>query len=285
MEDNLEVTAQENIDPWDNIDLSDITDDGFGADQPEPEEAESSNSGTDSTEVEEQGAPESGTQPEAQPEIFELKHLDSVQNVDRQQVIALAQKGLDYDRKFAKYEEYKSFRDTHREAVEMLQELANRTGVTPAQMLSDIKLRQLMDMGLTEAGAKQQIDLDNRERVLKRREEEREKQETQQRQAAQQADENKRMAEEKRRADIQRFMQTFPTVKPDDIPKEVWAKVQKGEAGLTEAYALHEAQRLNAELEAAKRSAQNRQRSTGSRDTAGQNNQQDEFTRLWYMDD
>jgi hypothetical protein len=79
-------------------------------------------------------------------------------------------------------------------------------------------------------------------------------------------------------------MRTFPGTDPDSIPKEVWAKVQSGEMGLTEAYAIYDRQRLANELEAEKQNSKNRQLSTGSRGSAGQSSQMDEFARLWYED-
>lgn len=284
MDENMEV-AQEMTDPWDSIDLSDITDDGAGANQPETEESNETESGdTPAPETQEQTT-ESGVQEEPQPETFELKHLDSVQNVDREQVIALAQKGLDYDRKFAKYEELKQFRDTNRDAIDILAEMAGTANVPVAQMLTELRVRQLMDTGLSEAAAKQQMSLDSRERAIKRKEAERERAEQAETERKTAEAEKQKKQEERQRADIQRFLQTFPNAKPDSIPKEVWDTVKTKGVGLTEAYALFENQRLTRELETERQNAKNKALSTGSRGTAGQNSQMDEFTAAWYNDD
>lgn len=281
MDENITLDAQ-TADPWDSIDLSDIEEAAPGADQPEAEAESNENTEAEAVET----PAEAEVQPEpAQPETFELKHLDNVQTVSRDEVIALAQKGLDYDRKFAKYEELKQFRDTNREAVEMLEDIAKVANIPLTQFISELRLRQLMNSGMSEQAARQQISLDDRERALKRREAEREKQETDAREKAEKEEQAKKKADDGRRADIQRFMQTFPNVQPDSIPKEVWENVQKNKIGLTEAYALYDRQRLASELEAEKQNAKNRQLSTGSRDTAGQNSQMDEFAKLWYAED
>jgi hypothetical protein len=282
MDENQIMTGMESADPWDSIDITDIMPTEDGADQPAAEEGQvetedtaEAQTETETTEVVEE-APA--------PEMYELKHLDEVKSVNRDEVVALAQKGLDYDRKFAKYEELKQFRDTNREAIEMLSDMAGKENIPVAQMLKELRLRQLMNDGLSEQAARQQMSLDERERTLRRKEAERERQEVAEKEKQEAQAEAKRKADEGRKADITRFMRTFPGTDPDSIPKEVWAKVQSGEMGLTEAYAIYDRQRLANELEAEKQNSKNRQLSTGSRGSAGQSSQMDEFARLWYED-
>lgn len=49
-------------------------------------------------------AEDTAPEEEAETDLFTLKHLDEVRTVSRDEVIALAQKGLDYDRIRAKYD-------------------------------------------------------------------------------------------------------------------------------------------------------------------------------------
>ena len=283
MDENQIMTGMESADPWDSIDITDIMPTDDGADQPETEEGQVETDGTAEVQTETETT-EVVEETPAEPEMYELKHLDEVKSVNRDEVVALAQKGLDYDRKFAKYEELKQFRDTNREAIEMLTDMAGKENIPVSQMLKELRLRQLMNDGLTEQAARQQMSLDERERTLRRKEAERERLEAAEKEKQEAQAEAKRKVDESRKADITRFMRTFPGTDPNNIPKEVWAKVQSGEMGLTEAYAVYDRQRLANELEAEKQNSKNRQLSTGSRGSAGQSSQMDEFAKLWYED-
>lgn len=82
------------------------------------------------------------------------------------------------------------------------------------------------------------------------------------------AAEMERLAKEK--TDAESFLQAYPDVKAEDIPKEVWAEVDKGKS-LVDAYARHENQILREQLAEAKKAKeiealneQNASTSTGS---------------------
>ena len=91
---------------WDDISFDDLTDDadeedGAAAEAPEadqPTEEQAETEGEPETEGTEQDEAKDADQ------LFELKHLDEVRSVDREEVIVLAQKGMDYDRIREKYD-------------------------------------------------------------------------------------------------------------------------------------------------------------------------------------
>lgn len=294
-----------------DVDLSDILlDDGDGADQPDadnrgaeapaadgntPEAAEKAaeEQGAALGEAEDHSSPQEqdgkGEQAEAdqpEPEIFTLKHLDTTMDVDRAKVTELAQKGLDYDRIRQQRDDYErqrkelqKFRDANADVVDFLKELADDTGMTPEQVMDELRSNQYVQKGMSPEAAKERVAREKAERRLnaatqQSRQQEREKQA---------ADDEQRRRDE----DIQAFFQSFPGVEPKDIPQEVWAAVTQGQR-LVPAYrewktsreiadAKAENQRLKAELEAAKQNNQNRQKALGSQKTVGAETVKDAF--------
>lgn len=142
-------------------------------------------------------------------ETFTLKHLEEVRTVDRDEVIRLAQQGLDYQR-------IRTDRD---------------------------RLRALRG----EAGPAAQAEA---------------------------------VRTEERREDMRRFLRQFPTVKPEEIPKEVWSQVAAGE-DLATAYVFHHSRRLEAELAAERQNHRNAGNTTGSLAGGMKGIPRDEFLKWW----
>ena len=236
----------------------------------------------DTPPVEEQEAQQTEEQTETAKEEtadqrFVLKHLDEVREVSREEVIALAQKGMDYDRKTQKLS------DTIAEYEAFLDEIAAPAGLNRTQLMDSIRARALVasekEAGrtITETEALFRVQ---QSRADKKRVAEEEAQAESQRKQAE--------AERQQSEMLQRFATTYPEVKAADIPAEVWAETRKS-GDLVSAWAKYENARLKrekAELErkisTMENNAKNAQRSTGSQKSAGNATEDSAFDAAWY---
>lgn len=249
-------------DSWDDIDLSDVADNDTSepeepADQPEtPEEpVEPKAEETTEPKAETETEPPTG-------ELYELKHLDEVKSVTREEVIALAQKGLDYDRIRAKL-------DAPNPYEEFVKEMAAAQNTTPEDFVDGTRAALLakkenIDLSI----AKQRIQLERREKALAQKE-----------RAQTEAQEKQTEAERRRNDDFKAFLAAYKDVDVKSIPKEVWDSVSQGET-LVNAYMRYENAQLKAQLEAEKKNNENRAKSTGSQKSSSA--KKDDFDSLWY---
>jgi hypothetical protein len=84
---------------------------------------------------------------------------------------------------------------------------------------------------------------------------------------------------------ITAFLQKYPTVKADKIPKEVWDDMQLTH-NLVASYERYTAmQKLAQENETLRKNAENKARSIGSMKSSGSKSQRDEIDEMWYDDD
>lgn len=266
---NNEVTT----DAWENIDLSDLA----AEETPETDQT-AGQEGTDTgDQTGESGEQETGTEENGHEadQSFTLKHLDETRTVGREEVITLAQKGMDYDRVRSKLDAKIELENAEAaQALEFVRMLAQKNGGTMEDFMDAVTagMRAKPDRSDYDA-VLAQVKMERREKALN----EREQKLNENTAAAQQQSE----AAVKRQADIKNFIGTFPDVKAESIPKEVWTAVAGGKT-LVEAYALHEAARLKNELAAEKQNTKNKARSAGSRATAGKSDTMDDFDRMWY---
>ncbi len=209
--------------------------------------------------------PEPEPEPET-PKLWALRHLGEEKAVNEQEMTALAQKGLDYDRVREKY-------DAAKPVMEMFTQMAKQSGMTVEEYVSFVRTEAKKFAGMNADEAKRAVDLEDRESaVLAKEAEEAEKQT-----AAQQAAQAEGSAEERRNADIAEFQKTFPDAAKDagSIPQEVWDAVKQGQrlavayALWREKQALAETERVKQESAAKEQNAKNAGRSTGSMRTAG----------------
>lgn len=291
MEENSNVTGmaegvgpEAEYDDWDDIDISDVGDgeeaaqDGTetgNADQRQPEEdAEQA----ETTETEGQTA----KQAEAD-QLFTLKHLDETRQVGRDEVIALAQKGMDYDRIREDRDQARAEMMKYSEMEAFLRELAEPNGMTIEELIDATRANVLAEKeGVDRDIAMQRVKLDRDRKAL---EAERQKL-TRQTEAGRQA-----AAEQQRMRDsMDRFIQAHPELNAEDIPQEVWEAFAAGK-DLGDAYAPIEAKLLreqleekDRELETLRQNKNNQARSTGSQASAGsqKDSERDELDRLWY---
>jgi len=263
---------------WSDIDTSNLVeegedvpnvdaDDAGEADQPETEE-ETAAEGEEKPEGED-GAGKAEEQKESD-QTFELKHLDETRTVNREEVIALAQKGMDYDRIRGKLDELRGVETVASENqsyAEFIKELADNAGITVEQLIDSTRARILTDRAAKEGRALSQTEaLEQAKQTREAR-----AQAMQQGKEAQEA----RNRQEKFREEAARFRTLHPDVKADEIPPEVWKDYDES-GNLADAWNKHvnrqltaENESLRKELETLKQEAKNAARSTGSLKTAG----------------
>ena len=251
-------------DSWDDIDLSDVVDNDISepetpADQPETTEEPAAPEAEETTEPKESA--ETETEPPVE-DLYELKHLDEVKSVTREEVIALAQKGMDYDRIRAKL-------DAPNQYEEFVKEMAAQQSITADEFVDNTRAALLAKKeNIDLSVAKQRIQLDRREKALSQKEK-----------AQTEAEEKQNAAERKRNEDFKAFLNTYKDVDVKSIPKEVWDSVAKGET-LVNAYMRYENAQLKAQLEAEKKNNENRAKTTGSQKSPSA--KKDDFDSLWY---
>ena len=264
-ESQISETQQENAE-------NPVGNQGTEGNQPQPE----TTGGEDGN----QGAQQQAQQPTADaPKMWTLRHLDEVRQVGEADMVALAQKGLDYDRIRGKYDESKP-------VMELFGTFAKQAGMSVTDYLSYIRTQAKQASGMSEAEAKRAVDLEDREAAVSAKE----AAEAQRQGAANQAAQARAAADARRSADIAEFQKLFPDAAKDPkaIPQEVWANVRSG-MSLVSAYSKYAVDQANAARQAAEQkaaaSAQNRRnadRATGSMQSAGENTgSKDPFLEGW----
>ena len=267
-----EVSASYN-DDWDDITLTD--DDLEDGAEPAGEEAPEAEDTADQPEAE---AEENAAEPEQKEtdQSFELKHLDEVRTVNRDEVIQLAQKGMDYDRVRGKYNEAKPQIEWYAKnatSVKWMEAIAQKQGITFEELVDQTRAQIMADETNQSIAVCRGIVANERK-------------------AAELEAEKARMdtPEARKQRDIQDFIREYPeqAKSPEALPQEVWAAVNKGET-LVNAYRAYELKEVKAQLEQQKIEAarkakeeKNRARSTGSLSTSGKSTADAEFDAIWY---
>ena len=248
------------------------------ADEEEQEETADSGENADQQEAQEPQEPEpkaEETKEKAETDQFELKHLDEKRTVNRDEAIALAQKGMDYDRIRAKYDEMKAG-ETQRNAHEsFLKELAESAGQSVEDMIDSARARMLVNKAVAEGKT---LSEDDAMAQVKQARTAAEQTETAEKPTEKPTEADK---ETERQQSFLRFSKEFPEVKAEEIPAEVWKDFAEGKGDLADLFARQENKRLKAELAAMKQNEENRKKSTGSRATAG-SAKRSAFDDAWY---
>ena len=216
--DEIQVTA--NSEDWDDITLDDL---------PQDEEAEEAEGTPEADQPTEE--PEAEQQPEAEPEEegqqdedadqrFELKHLDEIRSVNREEVIALAQKGLDYDRIRERYDAAKpqiEWYEKNADTVRWLEEMAKEQGMTLGEMVDETRA-EIMARNTNQSVSVCRGIVANERKALEL--------EAQKKAISTESDSKARME-----ADVQAFVKAYPDAAkdPSGLPAEVWDAVHQGE--------------------------------------------------------
>lgn len=275
-------------DGFDGIDLSDLqpegetagdettneseneeTDTGKEADQQNSQDREEGQQ-KDESETGKSGAEQKPDEKQGETDqSFELKHLDEVRKVGRDEVITLAQKGLDYDH-------IRQERDSNRIYRDFIKDLADKQKITPEDLMDTIKANLLVE---DEKSAGRTVD---QATALERVKLERERKafEAEKKIGAQQQEQETETMRRRRDGFLQ-FAKEYPDVDAKTIPKEVWDKVNAG-GNLADAYARFDNKRLKEENEKLRQNQSNKDKTTGSRKTAGAASKEDAFDSLWY---
>lgn len=198
------------------------------------------------------------------------------------------QKGMDYDRVKAQLhsantelEQLRQFQSENADNIAFLQQLAQESNKSLSDMIDEIRAGQIV----------------KKEKVSWEVAVERVKAEKMRRQLDSQntARQQETEAEAKKKADVAEFIRKFPGVTADNIPKEVWDKVNGGDT-LVHAYEAHMTAKKDAEkdqkiaelerqIAAMKQNTANKAKSTGSQRTGGQESARDQFLDAFLSDD
>lgn len=283
MNETVTETAATDLDDWGDIvldegdELNDETDTG---DQSDTEEAaQNDDAGAD------QHDDSNDEQQETEgdkPEEFTLKHLSEAKTVNRDEVISLAQRGLDYDRVKEKLTAANEQLDALKGADEKLaffKELADSQGKTLDQFIEATAaavLSQNKNIPFDDALKEIQFEFEKK-RFAK------EKTDWEKKQSDRQS------ADDSRNADIDAFMRQYPEAAkdPQSIPKEVWEDVEKN-GSLVAAYGRYmdkqkdaKIAELTRQLEQQKQQNDNRKRSTGSQSSENMSTADELFDSYW----
>lgn len=296
MAEDMNTAFAADADDWSDItadSFADVEDDAQGAPDTEAQgndaapEIEQNDGGQDADAAQPGENEEQQAQTDGQ--LFELKHLGETKNVNRDEVVTLAQKGMDYDRVTEKntqletqVSEQKQQLATLTEHENALQELANQSGTTVEELVENMLI----------AVTKSKYGIDDDGMALERVKLDRERRALDQERAAlapQKQEQEQQAANEKWRGEcFDAFAKAYPDVDPASIPNGVWEAFNRGET-LVSAYARErnkaleaEIARMKSEQETRDRNAANAARSTGSQSSAGKTGSDEAFDALWY---
>ena len=263
---------------WGEISLDDI----FTA-EAEPEAEETTGEGTEGNADPEANQQTGGENEESHDdadtaESFVLKHLGTEQTVGRDEVIALAQKGLDYSRIRDKLQTSEREKSEIAEKLSYFEKLADSQGKTLDQFIEATAAALRADekkIPYEDALREVQFEFEKSKFAKEKTDWEKSRSDTE-------------TEENTRQADIDAFMAKYPeaAAKPDSIPKAVWAAAEK--TSLTEAYGNYMAKQKDAEiaslreqLEQEKQYRKNKESSTGSQATDNSGEKDTFFESLW----
>ena len=296
MADEMNTAFTADADDWSDItadSFADVEDDAQGAPGTETQgndaapEIEQNDGGQDADAAQPGENEEQQAQTDGQ--LFELKHLGETKNVNRDEVVTLAQKGMDYDRVTEKNTQLENQVSEQKQQLAQLtehenalQELAKQSGTTVEELVENMLIAVTKSKyGIDDDGmALERVKLDRERRAL---DQERAALATKNQEQEQQA------ANEKWRGEcFDAFAKAYPEVDPASIPNGVWEAFNRGET-LVSAYARErnkaleaEIARMKSEQETRDRNAANAARSTGSQSSAGKTGSDEAFDALWY---
>ena len=296
MAEDMNTAFTADADDWSDItadSFADVEDDAQGAPDAETQsndaapEIEQNDGGQDADAA--QPGENEGQQAQTDGQLFELKHLGETKNVNRDEVVTLAQKGMDYDRVTEKNTQLENQVSEQKQQLAQLtehenalQELAKQSGTTVEELVENMLIAVTKSKyGIDDDGmALERVKLDRERRAL---DQERAALATKNQEQEQQA------ANEKWRGEcFDAFAKAYPDVDPASIPNGVWEAFNRGET-LVSAYARErnkaleaEIARMKSEQETRDRNAANAARSTGSQSSAGKTGSDEAFDALWY---
>lgn len=242
------------------------------------EQAEAEETATDESGTEETGNEESKKE-DAQPETFTLKVNHEEKTYSREEVITLAQKGVDYDRVKDQLsqskqaaEELQSKLNSQQDAMSLLDELAKESNTDVPGLLRDLRIGLLKKQGLSEDAANERLlrlEAEKQVAALKATAAETTKQET---------------GAERAKRETEEFRANYPDVALSQELLDALMDDVKGGMTLTKAYQKYETAQKDAriaelqrQLEAEKQNKANLAASPGSMKDSGGKHSKSEF--------
>lgn len=212
--------------------------------------------------------PEEGSKSNEGHQLYTLKSPAGEKQCTLDEVLTLANKGLDYDG-------MRQDRDRLREYEGFLKELAAPSGYSVQELIDTTRARMLI--GQKKAEGVEMSEMDALTAIQRDKA------------AAAEAEQNHAAAQKEaaKQNMVSAFLAEFPDVNAADIPQEVWDKCREtGDlAGAYRKYAAaqkdSEISRLREELETLKQNQKNKDRSTGSRKSVGSTTPKDPFDEGW----
>lgn len=223
--------------------------------------------------------PQEGDADQQTPVLYTLKNREETRQVTLEEMRTMAQKGWDYDKVKTENDQLRQYREQNAAAVEFLNRHAQSQGLSVQQYLQQMQKQELLRTGMSDAQAEREIQF-QREKAQVEAQKRAIDAFQQTRNSAQMEQQKKQEAFKQSVAD---FKKAYPDKKPEEIPKEVWAKVGQG-VPLLSAYTMHENAQLKAQLAAEQQNKANQKRSPGG---LGGNlgAELDEMDRIWDEDD
>lgn len=216
----------------------------------------------------------------AQPDTFTLKVNKEERTVNREEVIALAQKGADYDRvkgqlaeSSTTIQQLQSQIGKYQNAIDILEMISADSGKNVDELVEQMHLNMLTMGGKTEAEAKAEIRAIKAERALN---------------AAKSQESSQKAAQDdsagRAQREVAEFRKRFPDVDlSQELCNELMADVKSGMT-LSDAYQKREMARkdaeiaeLNRKLDAEKQNKKNRATTPGSQNDSGGRREKSDF--------
>ena len=246
----VETVETEDIDYFEGWD-----DDSTPVDVDEDGEAEETEAAEDKQDqpTEDAEADEAAEETKPDGKSWKLKHNGEEIDADEEKMVELAQKGLDYDRVRGERDTFKNEHPKYAEYEKFLNELAQSAGTDVAGLMENVRASMLMQKAEKEGKELTQEAAVNQLRAEA---------------AAAKAAEAQQAEAAKKQANLRAFMMAYPNVRAEDVPLKV---LQEGfnSGDLVGAYARYENQKLKTELNTIKQNQKNKERSTGSKKSAG----------------
>lgn len=277
----LETEGFEGFDESDSLVPDDLFEEETESETPETVETESKHEEAPVVDQHDDGESkpeEQQAQPEEAEQTFELNYMGNKSVVGRNEIIALAQKGMDYDRIKSRSDEImpelESLRENKGKAEQyesFLSKLAARSNTDIQGLMDNIEAKIMVESGkaINEEIALERIKLEREKAAFESSKKASEQPKKEEKPVDPAADVKKSdVAEAKRQDEFIAFAKEYPDVKPTDIPKEVWADFNSGKS-LVGAYSKYENKLLREKISTMEQEKNNKAKSTGSWDSAG----------------
>jgi len=258
---NLQYFADEPIDEmdgWDDEEASDTPDEDFdniGVDEADEDETDVEEETTDeedkpADEIEETDEPEEESKKdeatdEKSEETIVLKYNHEEKDYTVSEVKELAQKGMNYDKKV---EELTNLQNSPE--LEFVRQQAKENDMTVAEYIQathdyqkQTEVDKLVEQGTPEDIAKELVDKRYFDKQSKLDKEKAEKEQ---------------LSKDTETKDLNEFLETFPDVKVDDIPDEVFNVAKEKSISLTDAMYRIQNQNMEKQIKALKQKMENK---------------------------